>query len=436
MTLFWRFFISFWLTALLLASSFFLLGRYSGSEVIENAQQNLVNQASEISSFWQQRDGKRKTKRWLMQLPREQRPRVINANGFNILSRSHLKGMKPWRNGNISSGVTFEKRGIVSIVVNVPNVTPPLYLVKQIRPTELHNKSMPLMLLLAVLVIGIVSYVLARILIKRLRTLRDTVNIISHGDLNARVTLKGKDEVSALATDFNRMADHLNQMLDSQRQLVSDVSHELRSPLARLRVAIELSQQSNNSANAIQKISKEADELEQLVNSLLSLARMESGQSVLEKQSVALCPLITKIIEDANFEGEPLQRSVVLRHCDNVETFVDPVLISSAIENVVRNALHYTPNNGFVYVDLHKRNNEIVIVVDDQGPGVPEHELSRLFEPFTRIGEARDRLSGGYGLGLAITGRALAAHNGKASAENLKDNGLRITLTLAIQSNK
>jgi len=428
MSLFLRIFLSFWLAAILLAASFFLLGRFSGAEAIERQEAVLKAQAEIVASLWLN-NGKRATMHWLTALPLLERPHLVNQRGKSTMRMGpRMKRNLPLK--LLQPGIHHNKNGHVMIVVALPEVTPALFLVRQLDPRQLHRMPMIYILPLALIIISLVSYFLASVLTKRIRQLRTTVQVIADGDLSARVTLKGSDEVSALATDFNRMADRINEMLTSQRQLVSDVSHELRSPLARLRIALELAERADNPVTSLQRIEKEADELESLVTGLLSLARIESGQSQLEKQTLSLCELLNQIVEDANYEGQAMQRQVQLTHCDNITLFADPVMLRSAIENVIRNALHYTPSKSQVLVSVLQTQKSVSITVDDQGEGVPPQALDRLFEPFARVAEARDRLSGGYGLGLAITGKVIQAHNGKVTAENRKEGGLRVTIIL------
>ena len=443
MTLFWRIFLSFWLAALLLVMSFIVLGRFSSSRIIDQELAALQAQADVVATLWKSQDRKPAAMHWLMQQHNRQNVMLLDAQGRNPLMRFNMMKRGMMQRGNrpnrsikaVTPGVSYGNAGYITVAARLPDVSPPLYLVRQLQASQLHAMSMPLMLLLAVIVIALVSYSLATILVRRIQQLRQVVGTISQGDLTARVELSGHDEVSALAQDFNRMADRINEMIASQRQLVSDVSHELRSPLARLRIALELAERAEKPKAMLKKIEKEADELEQLVSSLLSLARMESGQTLLEKHSVKPCSIVRKIIDDANFEGEATGRKVALEKCDDITLQLDPVLIQSAIENVIRNALRYTPKGGQVSVLVEKKGQNLMIQVDDQGPGVPEKELERLFEPFARVGEARDRNSGGYGLGLAITGKALAAHGGQARAENRREGGLRITLSLPLPTN-
>ena len=428
MSLFLRIFISFWLAAILLASSFFLLGRFSGNKAIESTELALAAQAEVVAALWL-RGGQRETMHWLFQQARHERPILVNQQGVSPFIQ-HRQGNEKWDQSPVSEGVHRLKFGRVAVIVRLPEVNPSLYLVKAVAPGHMQGLSMISMLTIAAVIIGLVSYLLARLLTRPIRQLRQAVQVIAAGDLSARANISGRDEVAALAADFNLMAQRVSEMLASQRQLVSDVSHELRSPLARLRIALELAERAKDPATALARVEKEADELEQLVTDLLSLARIESGQSLLEKQEVSLCPLLRKIVSDANFEGEAGRRQVILDHCDDVRVEGDPVLLDAAIENVVRNALRFTPQDSQVVIALRQQPHTIVITVDDQGDGVPEAALKLLFEPFARVAEARDRHSGGFGLGLAITGRTLLAHGGDARAENRPDGGLRVTLTL------
>ncbi|MBC8211250.1 MAG: HAMP domain-containing protein [Gammaproteobacteria bacterium] len=440
MSLFLRIFLSFWLAAVLLAASFFVLGRYSGNQAIERHQAILQAQAEIVASIWIE-NGQRATMHWLFQQSAEQRPQLVNEMGQSPFKRH--RPANPARgpghgpipiNIPVSSGVERLQHGKVALVVALPSINPPHFLVKQLDPGQLHRLPMALWPLPALIIISLVSYMLATMLSRRIRELRRTVQVISAGDLTARVKLGGQDEVSALATDFNRMADRLNDILNSQRQLVSDVSHELRSPLARLRIALELAERAANPASALQRIAKEADELEQLVTDLLSLARIESGQFRLEKKTVTLCELLKRIVADAHYEGKASHRHVRLQSCSDTSIQADPVLLHSAIENVVRNALRYTPDESEVVVNLQLQHDVVCITIDDQGKGVPEQALARLFVPFARVAEARERDSGGFGLGLAITGRVIQAHGGQVSAMNRVQGGLRVSLTLPVSA--
>ena len=431
MSLFLRIFLSFWLAAILLAASFFLLGRYSGNEAIERTAAILEVQAEVVAALWLE-GGHRATRSWFFQQSRLQRPMLVDGQGASPFKR-HRGRPKPWLHKPVTAGIKHLKFGRVAVVVALPDVTPPLFLIRQLDLGHMQRLPLIVWILIAALIIGLVSYMLAVVLSRRIKQLRSAAQVIAGGNLSARVTIAGGDEISALAGDFNLMAQRISEMMASQQQLVSDVSHELRSPLARLRIALELAERAEDPALALTRVEKEADELERLVTDLLSLARIESGQSIMERKAVPVRELLNNIVADANFEGELHHRSVVLEPCEEVVVMGDPVLLHAAIENVVRNALSYTPNDSRVAIRLKQAEGKLMIIIDDQGPGVPEDALARLFEPFSRITEARDRNSGGYGLGLAITGRTLIAHGGLAIAENRTDGGLRVILTMPVK---
>jgi len=449
MSLFQRIFLWFWLAAVLLAGSFFLLGRFYGDQSIEQTRVRLIAQAEVVADIWRQ-GGQFNTVHWLFQQSSRQRPGLVDEQGqspFKPFNRANpmdmekgmdmMKGMQMRVHAlevplslPVRPGVQHHANGITSIIVPLPDTQPSLFLVQQIRPGQIQRIPVGGWLLVAIAVISLVSWLLARTLSRRIQHLRRMAQGMADGDLSSRATIAGADEVSALAGDFNRMADYVQSLLNSQRQLVSDVSHELRSPLARLRIALELAERAEHPQKSLKRIGQEADELENLVSELLSLARIDSGQMALEKSTVLLCPLLERIIVDANFEGEVQGKKVVLRHCDDTRIIGDPVLLRSALENVIRNALRYSPECAEVMVSLTISADQIMIQVDDQGPGVPEQSLEHLFEPFARIDKARDRNSGGFGLGLAITGRVLQAHGGRVWAENRSEGGLRIVISL------
>ena len=446
MSLFLRIFLSFWLVAALLAVSFFSLGRLSSGKTIEHAQTQLKTKAELVAEIWRQ-GGRRHTMHWLFQQSSRSRLLLLNETGESPFSMKNM-GMDP-RNIGLSihnsnqfkinhalnyplkTGIQYQSSGQLSLIEQLPKIKPKLFLVQTIDTAKLYQLPTSLWLLIAFITISFISYILARTLSRRIFQLRQATQKLAEGDLDSRVIIAGKDEVSALANDFNQMAQQLQSMLKSQRQLVSDVSHELRSPLARLRIALELAERTDAPQKMLSRIEKEADELESLVTDLLSLARIESSQFVLDKKSVCLCKLLKKIIEDANFEGNKQQKQVLLQHCDKAIIEADPVLMRSALENIIRNALRYTPSGSQVIVKLILQDSMLTISIEDQGSGVPAEALETLFEPFSRVSKARDRKTGGFGLGLAITGRVIKAHGGELKAENKPEGGLRVKIKLS-----
>lgn len=297
-------------------------------------------------------------------------------------------------------------------------------------------------LIIAVICSGLVCYLLSWYLTKPIVQLRAAARKLAAGDLAARTgapASKRRDEVSGLMRDFDAMAERLETLMKAQSRLLNDISHELRSPLARLNVALGLARQRSGSGDAemLERIELEASRLNELIGRILTLARLEDGEQQVPQTPVPLDELIVNISEDAEFEAQA-------RHC-HVEASIpegdwgvrgNASLLHSAIENVVRNAIRYTQEGTSVTIQLSSENAgtgpEAVLNVSDSGPGVPVDSLTKLFQPFYRIDDARGRLTGGVGLGLAITERAVRFHGGKVSAHNRPEGGLRIEIRLPL----
>lgn len=297
--------------------------------------------------------------------------------------------------------------------------------------------------LLIILVIGgIFCFWLARYLTTPLLKLRTTTNELAEGNLGARVAhklTKRRDEIGQLGRDFNGMAQRLESMVKAQQRLLGDISHELRSPLARLGVALGLARQrSGAEANgALDRIERESDNLNEMIGQLLTLTRLESGTDERKPSEVDLAALVRDVAEDADFEARSLNRSVQVVWTEKCSINGVEELLRSAVENVVRNAVRYTPEGTAVEVALRRQNGGgdrfALISVRDRGNGVPEESLEKIFRPFYRTEDARDRQSGGgTGLGLAITERAVRMHGGTVEARNAKEGGLSVELRLRL----
>jgi signal transduction histidine kinase len=223
------------------------------------------------------------------------------------------------------------------------------------------------------------------------------------------------------------MAARLQRLLESQRQLLRDVSHELRSPLARLRIASELAREE---PSHFERIEQEADKLEELIGQMLLVARLDSPMSAATREPVDISALARQVCEDAQLEASARQVQVVPRISDGCSVSGRPDLLQSAIENVVRNALRYTAAGTTVDVEAQCEGSQWRVVVSDHGPGVPDDQLAAIFKPFHRVSSARERDTGGYGLGLAIAERAVVAHGGTIAAQNVAGGGLRVEIRL------
>jgi len=297
-------------------------------------------------------------------------------------------------------------------------------------------------LLIAVLSSGLVCYFLARYMTKPVVRLRAVTRQLAAGDLTARAgdpRSRRRDEIAGLLRDFDAMAERLETLVKAQSRLLNDISHELRSPLARLNVALGLARQRSGpeSASMLERIELEASRLNELIGRLLTLARLEDGEQAVPREPVPLADLVLTVVEDAEFEAQA-------RHC-HVKSFIPPgewevrgdaSLLHSALENVVRNATRYTHEGTTVEIRLERGPNvsvdaaEAVVKVMDCGPGVPPDALKKLFLPFYRLDDARGRQTGGVGLGLAITERAVRFHGGRVAASNRPEGGLLVEIHL------
>lgn len=293
--------------------------------------------------------------------------------------------------------------------------------------------------LIAFVVSALVSLLIAWYVAAPLARIRASARRFAEGDLDARVgeiRFGRSSEVVALAREFDHMGERIEALVESHRRLVRDVSHELRSPLARLRVALELARggDANEARVSLDRIEREADRLEAMLGQALELSRLETA-APRRLETFALDRLLEDVVTNASYEGAPQGRRVVLGEVAPVSLHGEPDALYSAVENVVRNALTYTAAGTTVEVDSRRVAEDvarIAIEVRDRGPGVAEADLARIFEPFYRTDHARTRASGGTGLGLAIAHRAIARHGGTIDARNADGGGLLVRIVLPI----
>jgi two-component system sensor histidine kinase CpxA len=305
------------------------------------------------------------------------------------------------------------------------------------RPVDLLEPgALWLRLSLLAVVVGVLSFLLARYLSSPVGALRRAASRLSTGDLSARVggrVVRRRDEIGQLAREFDTMAEQLEGLVGSQRRLLRDVSHELRSPLARLRVALELARDQGETAadENFDRMEREAERIDDLIGQLLLLERLAAGEPDGEKQTFALSDLLGEVVDDASFEASVREIGVAVKTVGATASIRGfPTLIRSAIDNILRNAIRHAPASTAVDVDLEVNDAWVTVTIRDHGPGVPDEHLESLFEPFTRVADARDRASGGSGLGLAIARRAVELHDGAVSARNHPEAGLEVELRL------
>ena len=285
---------------------------------------------------------------------------------------------------------------------------------------------------LVAFVVAVMCWILASQFAEPLNQLARVVQHFGDGDLSARIDTRRKDEIGNLARAFNRMADQIETLLHGQRQLLQDISHELRSPLARLGVAAELTRADSEREGAIAQVHKEVDRLTDLLEGLIQMTRVEGDPQARKLQEVVVDDLVSELIEDCNIEASARGCSLIMQGQCGLVMKADPELLRRAIENVLRNAIRHAPPHSHIDVTLQRNASNASIAVRDYGPGVPEDALDHIFDAFFRVDSSRDMSTGGIGLGLSITQRAVRFHHGDIRAENANP-GLRISVELPLQ---
>ncbi|MGY3871473.1 ATP-binding protein [Aeromonas crassostreae] len=270
-------------------------------------------------------------------------------------------------------------------------------------------------------------------LTRPMNALRHSFGLVARGDLGVRLlpALRWRrDELTAVARDFDLMVERLQQLVDGREQLLHDVSHELRSPLARIQMAIGLAEQSPDKvSDSLARIRLETERMDKMIGELLTLSRAQQGHG-LEPTHYDLLALVETVLQDARFEAQQSGVQIDLTQDQGEECLLlgHAELVRRAVENVVRNALRFSQPGQRVSVQLARLGHEVQLAIADQGPGVEEGKLACIFDPFVRIGSAR--AGKGYGLGLAIAHKAVTLQGGSIVARNRSQGGLRVTITL------
>lgn len=298
-------------------------------------------------------------------------------------------------------------------------------------PLLLRLFDHPFQLLLAVMLVSTPLLLwLAWALSQPARRLEAAAQRVAKGEFVTDPNLeKGTAEFRQAGSSFNQMVEAVNQMISGQQRLLSDISHELRSPLTRLRMASALATRKQGESPELTRIDTEAQRLEQMISELLELSRMQAN-SHMTRETQPLESLWEEIIKDAQFEAEQMGKQLHYSELPKRNISGNPKLLMSAVENIVRNAIYYGKDE--VQIDIKADDDTLRITVDDNGEGVPEEELAAIFRPFYRVSTARDRHSGGTGLGLTITESAIRQHSGTIAASRSPLGGLRMSITLPI----
>jgi len=355
---------------------------------------------------------------------------VVDAEGREILQRDEELGVLKDRHRRMEAEIVSDAAGQEFTIYLVDRIPPSTILAPGAEGTALR-------ILFGAIISALVSFFLARSLTAPLEGLRLATRKIAAGDLNTRVGQsipRRQDEFSQLATDFDVMAERLQTMQQANRRLLRDVSHELRSPLARLSVAVEIARKkgADNIRAELDRIELEGERLESLVNDVLGLLRETSEHSPKQDEDLDLAELLTELVEVVNYEVAEGKPGIIWHAPPSIMYYGDRELLWRTMENLLRNALRHTDadRGAVLSLSLEAQGRQVDMVVRDYGCGVPEAELELIFQPFYRVQESRDRSTGGHGIGLAIAAAAVGRHGGQIQASNAPDGGLSVRVSL------
>ena len=438
-SLYWKIFFFFWLTLIAVIFSVATLSEIIVEERDQDQYQRVVRLGIKAADIFET-NGPAELTAWLRYIDQEfdvkgfmldSKRRPISLANLpknwlqfalpltqNRLSERHLRGFQPYR-------ISSSSNRIYTFVAHRDNRGPyPAWL-----------KHLPILQVLTALVIValLTAFVTWRIT-DPLRKLKQATDSFARGNLDTRLTnLVGarKDEIGEVGLAFNHMAERISLLVSNQQRLFRDISHELRTPLARQQIAIELLARKMPATEhqSLHRIEREIERMNALIDQVLSLLRLEQQDQSPVDETYDLGALLQKLTQDAQFEAQS-KHQVLLQQPAHILLTGQPELVSRAVENILRNAIRYTSADGRVFLQVEKQKDNIVIRIEDEGEGVPESSLKRLFEPFYRVETSRNQQSGGYGVGMAIAEQAIRAQGGTIEASNRSTGGLRVDIIL------
>ncbi len=434
--LFWKIFLTLWLSIVGFSTVVGLvndrLAREQWAEEPANTFARGVYRINLRLKKALERDGRRGLRDELLNVPRMTRSfiYVVDEGRSEILGRDDALLDLNERGTSMDQRTIYDEGGEAYILYTINRDPPSTILAPGTAGTALRAGA-------AALISALVSFFLARSLTAPLERLRDASRQIAAGNLDTRVGQSigpRLDEIGQLALDFDVMTQRLQQMQKANRRLLQDVSHELRSPLARLNVALAIARKKDvrEIVSELDRIELESERLEDLVSDVLGLLRESSETSPRVVTQVDLSALMNELVDVVNYEVPEGKSGVRLESCEDIMYTGDRELIWRALENLLRNALRHTDPDRGVLLNLanHDSASPVVISVRDFGPGVPPDQLEKIFQPFYRVQESRDRTTGGYGLGLSIVAAAVRRHDGRIEAANDPEGGLILTVSL------
>jgi len=447
-SLYWKIFISFWLaTILIIVTTAWVTSEIAQKSSIPARERVFMDSYANAAVVTFEAGHHKALKQWLEQtgfdrhmslylltsrgevIGNHEAPDIVKEVGENLV------------HGQLDEGIL--KSGNLIVSHEILSTSGTAYRLAAVSEKPLaHFVQIPwaglsIRLVIAIFISGLICYLLSIYLTQPLRSLRLAARSIATGKFNTRVgRFMGhkKDEIAELSDEFDSMAEQLETLINSKERLLQDISHELRSPLARLQMAIELGRKktNNHAEQEFNRMEVECLRLNTLIGEILEFARLDKCTSTLSKTNVDLPDLLALIINDANYEFSGAIPRVYAKEMDACHLLLDERLVHRAIENILRNALRYSPSDQSVFVSLNPQPDAVFIDIEDNGPGVPEEQLITIFNPFYRVDTSREKKTGGYGLGLAIARQAIKLHHGEIVAINREGGGLLVRIILPV----
>ena len=443
--LFWKMFLPFWVAQALLLGALYLrlhVRLHSERPWWTQPARQVMPQLGLDAALAYERGGQPALDSFLDTISIKNRASywLLDSDGRELGSRTAPTGLAAHANQALQSGgqLRIEDLSIAAQEISTPQRR--YLMVAEFVPPPLSERvpgDILWTLKLGTILSAFLCLLIAHYLSKPIERLRTATNELARGNLDIRVSRyigNRRDEIAELVRDFDSMADELRKLIQSERNLLSGVSHELRSPIARIRLALTLARDADarERREMLDRIEQDTIQLDSMLEKILTVARLEGGQHKPKFENVSLRDIIEDVLEDARFEATAVDVDIRFAGSPDVELSGDPGLLRSAVENIVRNAIFYSGAGGQIDVSLRRDNGTALLSVRDNGPGVPEESLPLLFKPFYRVDNSRGTTTGGMGLGLAIVRNAVLVHGGTITAQNVVPHGLQIDITLPI----
>ncbi|MFC5861602.1 ATP-binding protein [Acidicapsa dinghuensis] len=432
--LFWKIFLCFWATVVAIVVAIVItfifepqhtsspwhenilqIARYAGTSAIEEAE---LHGATAATAYMQDLGNRTHTHACLT----DNAGNTIADGGCTLFLDDITRA--------ISTGKpqVILRNHVASAAVPLQSTSGKRYIYAAEIPTSVSTVSKAAVLTrvsIAILVSFCICYLLTRYLTDPVLHLRKASHSLAAGDLSTRASHaleQRNDELGSLVRDFNTMATQIEELISRQRQLTYDLSHELRSPLARLNIALDIVRERKGSDPAFDQAEQDLARMDEMIGRMLTMAKLDTFLGELQTERIDLTDLVASVVRSAEFESRDRSNAVSFTAQQPFLVNGNPELLHSAIENIMRNAIRYTPPETSVEVHLQHVTEQgkpfVQLSIHDHGPGVPESDLANIFRPFYRVGTDRDRQSGGAGLGLAIADRVIRLHGGTIRAHN------------------